>query len=115
MGVEICVFFTAYLDVFAVDWPWNSENCSYHHFLNYLNLSENKNLYSMLRPVRHHKITTELYLKMVIYAILDVVSCLNVLLIFFLLIKIIIPSAKEDMCILWSLAFVKEMAQYGCW
>ncbi|XP_018521246.1 5-hydroxytryptamine receptor 3C isoform X2 [Lates calcarifer] len=54
------------------DWPWNSENCSYHHFLNYLNLSENKNLYSMLRPVRHHKITTELYLKMVIYAILDV-------------------------------------------
>ncbi|XP_024141062.2 5-hydroxytryptamine receptor 3A [Oryzias melastigma] len=46
--------------------------CSYSDVLNFLNLTKDSDLFTMSRPVRDHKKTTNLFLEMVIYAILDV-------------------------------------------
>ncbi|KAL6094617.1 uncharacterized protein ACO6RY_15989 [Pungitius sinensis] len=46
--------------------------CSYQDVLNHLNLTKSTELYSMTRPVKHHKSTTRVHLQMAIYGILDV-------------------------------------------
>lgn len=48
--------------------------CSYQDVLNYLNLSKNMDLYTMVRPVKDYRSTTLVSLYMMVYAILDVVS-----------------------------------------
>uniref|UniRef100_A0A8C7XAV8 5-hydroxytryptamine receptor 3A n=1 Tax=Oryzias sinensis TaxID=183150 RepID=A0A8C7XAV8_9TELE len=50
----------------------SEENCGYQNVLEYLNLTKDNNLFVMSRPVKHHRSTTNVYLDMVIYAILDV-------------------------------------------
>ena len=49
--------------------------CSYSDVLNHLKLTHSSDLYTMSRPVKDHKMKTDIYLEMVLYAILDVVSC----------------------------------------
>lgn len=60
--------------MFAVDVVHPQDNCSYQDVLNYLNLSRNNELFSMTRPVRNYKQPTYVYLEVLLYAILDVVS-----------------------------------------
>nr|XP_033468012.1 5-hydroxytryptamine receptor 3A-like [Epinephelus lanceolatus] len=60
------------LDVSAVDGLYFEGNCSYQDLFKYLNLTKNNDLYTMVRPVKHYKVTTWVDLKMVIYGILDV-------------------------------------------
>ncbi|XP_049916744.1 5-hydroxytryptamine receptor 3A-like [Epinephelus moara] len=60
------------LDVSAVDGMYSEGNCSYQDLFKYLNLTKNNDLYTMVRPVKHYKVTTWVDLKMVIYGILDV-------------------------------------------
>lgn len=62
------------LDVYAVDGVHPQDNCSYQDVLNYLNLSKDNELYSMTRPVKNYKHPTYVYLEVLLYAILDVVS-----------------------------------------
>lgn len=50
-------------------------NCSYQAVLNHLELTRENELYSMTRPVQDHNRTTWVNLEVVLYAILDVVSC----------------------------------------
>ncbi|XP_073345268.1 5-hydroxytryptamine receptor 3A-like [Pagrus major] len=47
-------------------------NCSYQDLFRYLHLTKNNELFTMVRPVKHYRVTTWVELKMVIYAILDV-------------------------------------------
>nr|XP_015818327.2 5-hydroxytryptamine receptor 3B [Nothobranchius furzeri] len=49
-----------------------AHTCSYLDVLNYLNFTKNKEMYTLTRPVKDHKQKTNLYLVMVVYAILDV-------------------------------------------
>ena len=49
-------------------------NCTYEYILYHLNLTKNKELYTMVRPVKYHNTITQVYLQMSIYGILDVVS-----------------------------------------
>ncbi|XP_041830757.1 5-hydroxytryptamine receptor 3A-like [Melanotaenia boesemani] len=49
-----------------------SENCSFDAVLKHLNLTGNSDMYSLSRPVKHHRHLTWLFLEMKIYAILDV-------------------------------------------
>ncbi|XP_026207667.1 5-hydroxytryptamine receptor 3A-like [Anabas testudineus] len=49
-----------------------NENCSYEALLQHLNLNKNNEMYTRSRPVRSPKRPTIVYLKMVLYAILDV-------------------------------------------
>lgn len=51
------------------------QSCSYSAVLNYLKLAQSRDMYTMSRPVKNHKIKTDIYLAMVVFAILDVVSC----------------------------------------
>ncbi|XP_035525083.1 5-hydroxytryptamine receptor 3A-like [Morone saxatilis] len=60
------------LDVFAVDGESSERNCSYQDLLNHLNLTKNKELFSMIRPVKHYKTPTMVTLDVLLYAILDV-------------------------------------------
>ncbi|RVE59821.1 hypothetical protein OJAV_G00192360 [Oryzias javanicus] len=50
----------------------SEENCSYSKVLEYLNLNKDNSLYTMSRPVKHHRRTTPVHLQMALYAILDV-------------------------------------------
>ncbi|XP_042363255.1 5-hydroxytryptamine receptor 3A-like [Plectropomus leopardus] len=56
-------------DVMKPDPP---DKCSYQDVLKHLNLSKNKDLYIMVRPVKHYKETTRVHLQMSMYGILDV-------------------------------------------
>ncbi|XP_029954722.1 5-hydroxytryptamine receptor 3B-like [Salarias fasciatus] len=49
-------------------------NCSYQAVLDYLNLTKNKELFTMSRPVKHFRNDTKVYFEMLISSILDVVS-----------------------------------------
>lgn len=62
------------LCVFSVDRVSSEGNCSYQDVLNHLQLTENKNLFTLARPVKNHTQPTEVDLDMRLYAILDVVS-----------------------------------------
>ncbi|XP_011490769.1 5-hydroxytryptamine receptor 3A [Oryzias latipes] len=46
--------------------------CSYSEVLGFLNLTKDNNLFIMSRPVKDHKKVTNVFLEMVVYAILDV-------------------------------------------
>ncbi|KAM9716173.1 LOW QUALITY PROTEIN: uncharacterized protein ACNS7B_022270 [Menidia menidia] len=46
--------------------------CSYHDVLNYLNLTKANELFSITRPVKDYKKPTEVFLEVLLYAILDV-------------------------------------------
>ncbi|XP_020555336.2 5-hydroxytryptamine receptor 3A isoform X3 [Oryzias latipes] len=50
----------------------SEENCSYYKVLEYLNLTKDKDLFAMIRPVKNHRRVTRVYIKMILYAILDV-------------------------------------------
>ncbi|XP_024140795.2 5-hydroxytryptamine receptor 3A isoform X2 [Oryzias melastigma] len=50
----------------------SEENCSYHDVLGYLKLTTDNSLFTMSRPVKHHRRTTPVHLQMALYAILDV-------------------------------------------
>ncbi|XP_008294205.1 5-hydroxytryptamine receptor 3A-like [Stegastes partitus] len=56
----------------AVDGESSEKVCSYQDVLNYLNLTSNNELFSMTRPVKDHKQSTEVSLELLLYAILDV-------------------------------------------
>ncbi|XP_044033745.1 5-hydroxytryptamine receptor 3A-like isoform X2 [Siniperca chuatsi] len=60
------------LDVFAVDGESSERNCSYQDVLNHLNLTQNKELQFLTRPVKNYKEPTLVHLVMLLYAILDV-------------------------------------------
>lgn len=60
--------------IFAVELNNPDSGCSYHDVVNYLNLTKNKDLFTMTRPVANYKATTLIDIQMVIYAIIDVVS-----------------------------------------
>lgn len=57
-----------------VDGVYPERECSYQDVLNHLNLTTNKELYTMSRPVKHYKRPTLVSLEVLLYAILDVVS-----------------------------------------
>lgn len=63
-----------HLYVSDLDFPSSEGNCSYQHVLNHLNLTKSKELFYMTRPVNNHKTATLVYLNVVLYAILDMVS-----------------------------------------
>ena len=48
--------------------------CSYQDVLNYLNLTKANEMFSLTRPVKDYKKPTEVFLEVLLYAILDVVS-----------------------------------------
>ncbi|AWP17967.1 putative 5-hydroxytryptamine receptor 3A-like [Scophthalmus maximus] len=50
------------------------DKCSYQDVLNHLNLTKNNELFSMTRPVKNHRRPTQVYLEVLLYAILDVVE-----------------------------------------
>ncbi|XP_078136077.1 5-hydroxytryptamine receptor 3A-like [Sander vitreus] len=50
------------------------DSCGYQDVLNYLNLTKNKDKYTMARPVKNFKKPTRVHLQIVIYGILDVVK-----------------------------------------
>ncbi|XP_041672075.1 5-hydroxytryptamine receptor 3A-like [Cheilinus undulatus] len=56
------------------DGVFPERNCSYQDVVEYLNLTQNKELYSMTRPVRNYKRPTSVSLEVLLYAILDVVE-----------------------------------------
>ena len=60
--------------VSPLDGVYPERNCSYQDVLNHLNLTKNNELYSMSRPVKNYKHPTQVYLEVLLYAILDVVS-----------------------------------------
>lgn len=62
------------LHVFAVEGAHPDRNCSYQDVLNHLNLTKNNEMFSMTRPVKNYKHPTRVYLEVLLYAILDVVS-----------------------------------------
>ncbi len=62
------------LDAFTVDGESSERNCSYHNVLKHLNLTGNKELFSMIRPAKNYKEPTNVTLDVLLYAILDVVS-----------------------------------------
>ena len=62
------------LNVSAVDGVYSERNCSYQDVLNHLNLTKTNELYSMTRPDKNYKQPTEIFLAVLLYAILDVVS-----------------------------------------
>lgn len=66
------------------------EGCSYQALLRHLNLNKSNELYTLSRPVRFHERPTLVRLKMVLYAILDVVSSTKLLFSFFHIFYIII-------------------------
>lgn len=59
----------------AVDGESSEKVCSYQDVLNYMNLSKSNELFFMTRPVKDHKQATQVSLEVLLYAILDVVSC----------------------------------------
>ncbi|XP_054455505.1 5-hydroxytryptamine receptor 3A-like [Anoplopoma fimbria] len=60
--------------LFLTDGVYSERHCSYQDVLNHLNLTQNKELYSMTRPVKNYKRPTLVYLEVLLYAILDVVE-----------------------------------------
>ncbi|MEQ2297524.1 hypothetical protein AMECASPLE_035561 [Ameca splendens] len=60
------------LFLIVVDVDSSDRACSYQDVLNYLNLSKNNELFSLTRPVRDFRKPTEVYLEVLLYAILDV-------------------------------------------
>ncbi|XP_029312563.1 5-hydroxytryptamine receptor 3A-like [Cottoperca gobio] len=56
------------LDILPIDMV----NCSYLNLLKRLNMTKNKELFTMARPVENHTNPTVVYLQMAIYGILDV-------------------------------------------
>ncbi len=62
------------LDVFTVDGESSEYNCSYVDILNHLNLTKDKEMFLMTRPVKNYKQPTKVTLDVLLYAILDVVS-----------------------------------------
>ncbi|XP_049420121.1 5-hydroxytryptamine receptor 3A-like [Epinephelus fuscoguttatus] len=60
------------VDVSAVDKADSEVTCSYQDVVNYLNLTKNKELYTITRPVTDYKQTTKIHIQMSIYGILDV-------------------------------------------
>uniref|UniRef100_A0A8C4IVG7 5-hydroxytryptamine receptor 3A n=1 Tax=Dicentrarchus labrax TaxID=13489 RepID=A0A8C4IVG7_DICLA len=60
------------LDVLAVDGESSEQICSYQDVLNHLNFTQNKDLFSMIRPVKDYKTPTNVTLDVQLYAILDV-------------------------------------------
>ena len=65
----LCLFVSA-ADVQTSD----ERNCSYLDVLQYLNLTKNKEKFTMIRPVKNYKEPTIVTLDLLLYAILDVVS-----------------------------------------
>ncbi|KAM7381262.1 hypothetical protein PAMA_012214 [Pampus argenteus] len=61
-----------FLLLLSVDLAFSMDNCSYQYLLKHLNMTSKNDLYSMSRPVKYHGDPTEVYLDMLIYAILDV-------------------------------------------
>jgi len=61
-------------DVSAAGGVDSERHCSYQDVLSHLNLTKNKELYSMTRPVKNYKRPTLISLEVLLYAILDVVS-----------------------------------------
>ncbi|KAI3365101.1 hypothetical protein L3Q82_010211 [Scortum barcoo] len=64
------VFFIVY--VIVIYGASSERNCSYVDILNYLNLTKDKDLYLMTRPVKNYKQPTEVTLLVLLYAILSV-------------------------------------------
>ncbi len=62
------------LDVFTVDGESSEYNCSYVDILKHLNLTKDKEMFLMTRPVKNYKQPTKVTLDVLLYAILDVVS-----------------------------------------
>lgn len=62
------------LDAFTVDGESSERNCSYHDVLKHLNLTRNKELFSMIRPAKNYKEPTNVMLDVQLYAVMDVVS-----------------------------------------
>ncbi|XP_035525071.1 5-hydroxytryptamine receptor 3A-like [Morone saxatilis] len=60
------------LVVFAVDVESSERNCSYQDVLDHLNFTRNKELFSMIRPVKNYKQPVEVSLDVLLYAILGV-------------------------------------------
>ncbi|XP_019960776.1 5-hydroxytryptamine receptor 3A-like [Paralichthys olivaceus] len=52
----------------------SEENCSYQDVLNYLNISRTNERFTMSRPVKNYRHATQVYLEVLLYAILDVVE-----------------------------------------
>ncbi|XP_051274678.1 5-hydroxytryptamine receptor 3A-like isoform X2 [Dicentrarchus labrax] len=50
----------------------SERNCTYQDVLNHLNFTKNKELFSMIRPVKNYKQPTDVYVTVLPYAILDV-------------------------------------------
>ncbi|XP_047233501.1 5-hydroxytryptamine receptor 3A-like [Girardinichthys multiradiatus] len=63
---------TGPLLLLVVDVDSSDRACSYQDVLTYLNLSKNNELFSLTRPVRDFRKPTEVYLEVLLYAILDV-------------------------------------------
>nr|CBN81618.1 5-hydroxytryptamine receptor 3A [Dicentrarchus labrax] len=60
------------LDVLAVDGESSEQICSYQDVLDHLNFTQNKDLFSMIRPVKNYRKPTNVTLDVQLYAILDV-------------------------------------------
>ncbi|KAM8836391.1 5-hydroxytryptamine receptor 3A-like [Spinachia spinachia] len=58
----------------AIDGVFSKRECSYQEVVNHLNLTQNKELYYMTRPVKNYKRPTVVSLELLLYAILDVVE-----------------------------------------
>ncbi|KAM9425817.1 5-hydroxytryptamine receptor 3A-like [Pholidichthys leucotaenia] len=74
------IFFIFYIITVSLFIPFiyngvhSERNCSYQDVLNYLSLTKNKEVYSMTRPFRNYKHSTQVSLEVLLYAILDVVE-----------------------------------------
>ncbi|KAE8284014.1 5-hydroxytryptamine receptor 3A [Larimichthys crocea] len=69
------VFFICYViatTAFLKNGVSSERNCSYQDVVDYLNLTNNKDLFSLTRPVKNYKQPTEVELVVALYGILDV-------------------------------------------
>ncbi|XP_062416230.1 5-hydroxytryptamine receptor 3A-like [Pungitius pungitius] len=62
------------MSVSALDGVHSERECSYQDIVNHLNLTRNKDLFYMTRPVKNYQRPTVVYLEVLLYAILDMVE-----------------------------------------
>ncbi|XP_027145255.1 LOW QUALITY PROTEIN: 5-hydroxytryptamine receptor 3A-like [Larimichthys crocea] len=71
-GPEITMLAGFLFLLLITDGVSSERNCSYQDVVDYLNLTNNKDLFSLTRPVKNYKQPTEVTLDVLLYGILDV-------------------------------------------
>ncbi|XP_077959923.1 5-hydroxytryptamine receptor 3A [Gasterosteus aculeatus] len=73
-GVAVMILAGFLSVLFLTDGVYSERECSYQDVVTHLNLTQNKDMYFMTRPVKNYKRPTKVSLEVLLYAILDVVE-----------------------------------------